>query len=405
MSEHVVIIGAGQGGLQVAASLRQDGFAGRITLIGDEPGLPYQRPPLSKGYMADGDASRLALKPQGFFDTEGVDYRPETPVARIDLAAGRVQLAGGEALPFDRLVLATGARNILPPLPGIELPGVHLLRGLADAAALRAAMAGAQRAAVSGGGFFGLEFAAVAAAAGVEVTVIEAADRLMSRAVTPETSARFLDFHRGAGVEVRLGALGTAILGDARATGVALADGSTIPADLVLVAVGVRPNVELAEDAGLAVADGITVDGHLRSSDPRVFAIGDCANFPLAGRRVRLESVQAAADHARHVARTIAGQEQPPYDTLPWFWSDQGPLKLQIAGLSAGWDATHALQDASGATDTVLAFREDRLIAVETVNQGGRHMAARRLLAQPGDISRDMLAAHDYDLRAALSAR
>ncbi|WP_415391806.1 NAD(P)/FAD-dependent oxidoreductase [Paracoccus sp. SJTW-4] len=405
MSEHVVIIGAGQGGLQVAASLRQDGFKGRITLIGDEPGLPYQRPPLSKGYMADGDASRLALKPQGFFDTEGVDYRPETPVARIDLAAGRVQLAGSEALPFDRLVLATGARNILPPLPGIELPGVHLLRGLADAAALRAAMAGARRAVVIGGGFIGLEFAAVAAAAGVEVTVIEAADRLMSRAVTPPTSARFLDFHRGAGVEVRLGALGAAILGDESATGVALADGSTIPADLVLVAVGVRPNVELAQDAGLAVADGITVDGHLRSSDPRVFAIGDCANFPLDGRHVRLESVQAAADHARHVARSIAGQEQPPYDALPWFWSDQGPLKLQIAGLSAGWDATHALQDATGATDTVLAFREDRLIAVETINQAGRHMAARRLLAQPAGISRDTLAAHDYDLRAALSAR
>lgn len=404
MAEQVVIIGAGQGGLQVAASLRQDGFAGGITLLGDEPGLPYQRPPLSKGYMADGDASRLALKPQGFFDTEAVDYRPGTLATRIDLAAGRVQLADGAVLPFDHLVLATGARNIRPPLPGIDLPGVHLLRGLADATALRDAMASARRAAVIGGGFIGLEFAAVAAAAGVEVTVVEAADRLMSRAVTPPTSARFLDFHRGAGVQVRLGARGAAILGDDRATGVALADGSTIAADLVLVAVGVRPNVELAQDAGLLIADGILVDGYLRTADPRVFAVGDCASFPLDGRQIRLESVQAAADHARHVARSIAGQEQPPYDALPWFWSDQGPLKLQIAGLSAGWDATHALPDATGATDTVLAFRENRLIAVETVNQAGRHMAARRLLAQPGGIARDRLAAHGYDLRAALAA-
>ena len=403
MSDRVVIVGAGQGGLQVAASLRQDGFAGSITLIGDEPGLPYQRPPLSKAYMKDGDEARLALKPASFFETAAVDYRPATIVAGIDRQAGTAVLDGGEALPFDHLVLATGARNLRPAMPGLDLPGVHELRGLADAARLRAAMTGARRAAVIGGGFIGLEFAAVAAAAGVPVTVIEAAGRLMARAVTPPLSQRFLEFHRGAGVDLRLSSLGQGVTGTTAAEGVALADGSTVPADLVLLAVGVRPNVELAAEAGLAVANGIVVDGHLRTSDPRIFAIGDCASFPLAGLATRLESVQAAVDHARHVARTIAGAEQPPYDALPWFWSDQGPLKLQIAGLSTGWDDTHALTDATGAVDTVLAFRGDRLVAVETVNQAGRHMAARKLLAG-GPVMRDRLQALDWDLRAALVA-
>lgn len=405
MADGVVIVGAGQGGLQAAASLRQEGFKGPITLIGDEPGLPYQRPPLSKAYMKDGDETRLALKPRSFFETAEVDYRPATIVAGIDRQAGAVLLDGGKALPFDHLILATGARNIRPPMPGIDLPGVHMLRGLGDAALLREAMADTSRAVVIGGGFIGLEFAAVAAAAGIAVTVVEAADRLMSRAVTPPISQRFLDFHRDAGVDVRLGALGRSISGTARAEGVDLADGTHVPCDLVLVAVGVRPNVEIAAAAGLAVGDGITVDGHLRSSDPRIFAIGDCASFPLGGIATRLESVQAAADHARHVARIITlGADQPAYDALPWFWSDQGPLKLQIAGLSRGWDQTHALTDASGAVDTVLVFREDRLIAVETVNQAGRHMAARRLLSGP-PITRAALAAVDHDLRAALSGQ
>ncbi|MDO5371117.1 NAD(P)/FAD-dependent oxidoreductase [Paracoccus sp. (in: a-proteobacteria)] len=403
MSERVVIVGAGQGGLQVAASLRQDGFAGTITLIGDEPGLPYQRPPLSKAYMKDGDDSRLALKPASFFETATVDYRPQTVVAGIDRQAGEVVLDGGARLGFDHLVLATGARNLRPPLTGLDLPGVHELRGLADAARLRAAMAGAKRVAVIGGGFIGLEFAAVAAAAGLQVTVIEAADRLMSRAVTPPISQRFLDFHRDAGVEVRLSSLGQGITGTTRAEGVELAGGSTVPADLVLLAVGVRPNSELAAEAGLPVANGIVVDGHLQTGDPRIFAIGDCASFPLGGIATRLESVQAAADHARHVARTITGAAQPPYDALPWFWSDQGPLKLQIAGLSTGWDDTHVLTDASGAVDTSFVFRAGRLIAVETVNQAGRHMAARKLL--PGaPLMRDELAAADWDLRAVLTA-
>ena len=399
----VVIVGAGQGGLQVAVSLRQDGFAGLITLIGDEPGLPYQRPPLSKAYMKDGDASRLALKPESWFAESGVIFRPGTRVTAIDRAAGQVVL-GDERLPFDHLVLATGAPNAVPPLPGVDLPGVHMLRGLGDAARLRAAMGHARRAVVIGGGFIGLEFAAVAAAAGVDVTVVEAADRLMARAVSAPMSQRFLDFHRAAGVAVRLATLGAGVWGDTAAQTVALSDGTEIPADLVLIAVGVRPDVQLAEEAGLETGDGIKVDGQLRTADPRIFAIGDCARFPMGGASVRLESVQAAVDHARHVAGTIIGAAQPAYAALPWFWSDQGPLKLQIAGLATGHDRVHALTDADGAVDTVFAFRDDRLIAVETVNQAGRHMAARRLLPGP-PVTHAELAAADWDLRALLTAR
>lgn len=404
MTERVVIIGAGQGGLQVAASLRQDGFAGRVTLIGDEPGLPYQRPPLSKAYMKDGDASRLALRPQAFFADNSVDYRPETRADSIDRTGGVVRLSDGSALPFDHLVLATGARNIVPPLPGLDLPGVFALRGLDDAMLLRAAMQGATRAAVIGGGFIGLEFAAVARAAGLSVTVIEAADRLMARALTPPMSQRFRDFHEGQGTVLRLETLGRGVTGTTRAEGVALPGGDIIPADLVLLAAGVRPNVDLAEAAGLPIANGIVTDADLRTADPRIFAIGDCASFPLGGVPVRLESVQAATDHARHVARAIIGADQPPYAALPWFWSDQGPLKLQIAGLATGWDSVETLRDATGQVDTVLAFRDDRLIAVETVNQAGRHMAARKLLAG-APVTRDALAAVDYDLRAALATQ
>lgn len=400
--KQVVIVGAGQGGLQVAVSLRQDGFDGRIVLIGDEPGLPYQRPPLSKAYMKDGDASRLALKPDSFFVQADVDYRPGQHVARIDREGGAVMLDHGEAIAFDHLVLATGATNLRPPLPGLDLPGVHALRDLHDAMHLRRAMGTARRAVVIGGGFIGLEFASVARAAGLAVTVIEAADRLMARAVTLPISRRFLDAHTASGTDVQLATAGRAVTGIDRAEGVELADGRTVAADLVLLAVGVRPNIQLAADAGLATENGVQVDGHLRTDDPRIFAIGDCANFPLNGARVRLESVQAAADHARHVAKHIMGAQQPHYAAVPWFWSDQGPLKLQIAGLSSGFDDTAVLTDPDGAVDTVFAFAQDALISVETVNQAGRHMAARKLLARGAPITRHALDAAGWDLKQML---
>ena len=327
--------------------------------------------------MKDGDASRLLLKPAAFYEAGTIDYRPGTRAVAIDRAAQRVVTEDGAALAYDHLVLATGARNAAPPIAGIEHAAD--LRTLADAAALRARVGAVRTAAVIGGGFIGLEFAAVARAAGLEVTVLEAADRLMGRVVSPEISERFLAAHAGWGVEVRLGTPAVAIEPGA----VVLASGERLAADLILLAAGVRPNVELAEAAGLAVANGVVVDERLLTSDPGVSALGDCAAFPTpGGERVRLESVQAAVDHARHIARRLAGGEAAPYAAVPWFWSDQGDLKLQIAGLRLGADRTLAAPAADGKT-VVLSLAGDRLVAVETVNAPAPHMATRRLLAGP----------------------
>lgn len=396
----VVIVGAGQGGQQAAASLRQDGFAGEIVLLGDEPGLPYQRPPLSKAYLKDGDAARLALKPAGFYDGAGIDYRPGVRVEAIDRAAQRLLTADGAGLAYDHLVLATGARNAVPPIAGLAEAGVLGLRTLADAAGLRARVAAARSAVVIGGGFIGLEFAAVARAAGLAVTVVEAADRLMARVVSPEISAHFLALHEGLGTRVLLGARAAAVEPGA----VVLGSGERVAGDLLVLATGVRPNVELAEAAGLAVGDGVLVDGRLLTDDPAVSALGDCAAFPVAdGRRVRLESVQAAVDHGRHVARRIATGATDAYAAVPWFWSDQGDRKLQIAGLATDADRRIALPPEAGKL-VVLSLSGDRLVAVETVNAPAPHMATRRLLAGPAPTLAELEAA-GFDLPRLAKAR
>lgn len=400
----VVIVGAGQGGQQVAASLRQEGFGGSITLIGDEPGLPYQRPPLSKAYLKDGDAARLLLKPAAFYERGGIALHDRTRVVRIDRSAGAVETEAGVRHEYDHLVLATGARTLRPPIPGLAAAGPLELRTVADAALIRARLAASRRAVVIGGGFIGLEFAAVARAAGLDVSVVEAADRLMARVVSPAISERFLVAHRGWGVRVRLGdpACGVAPAADG-GHGVALASGETVAGDLLLVATGVVPNAELAAEAGLAVDDGVVVDATLLTEDPAISAIGDCASFPGPdGRRVRLESVQAAVDHGRHVARRIAHGDAAAYAAVPWFWSDQGDLKLQIAGLSGDADARVVLPE-GGPAAIVLSFHGERLVAVETVNAAGPHMAARRLLAG-GEVTRATLAGAGFDLRTLAKA-
>lgn len=397
--KRIVIVGTGQGGFQAASSLRQEGFDGEILLLGDEPGLPYQRPPLSKAYMADGDGARLLLKPAAFYERSSITLGEKTRVAAIDRAAGAVVTEAGARHGYDQLILATGARNLRPPLPGLEAEGVLELRTLADAARIRARLAGAKRVIVIGGGFIGLEFAAMARAAGVGVTVLEAAPRLMGRALSPGMSAHFLEAHRAMGTEVRLGAAARRI--EARGgvvAGVETADGAVLPGDLVLVACGIRPNVELAAAAGLGIDNGILVDAELRSSDPAISALGDVACFPLPdGSRVRLESVQAAVDHARHIARRLVTGAAGAYAAVPWFWSDQGKLKLQIAGLGSGADSAVTVPQPDGAP-MILLFRAGRLCAVETVNAPGQHMAARRLIGTP----REDLAAVGNDLREAL---
>lgn len=401
MTERIIIVGAGQGGFQAAASLRQEGFAGEVVLIGAEPGLPYQRPPLSKSYMADGAAERLFLKPASFYERSHIQYLEGTEVTAIDRAARAITLGQGERLEYDHLILATGARNFRPPIPGQEAEGVLELRTLADAAALRKRLATTTHAAVIGGGFIGLEFAAMARGAGVAVTVIEATPRLMSRALSPEMSGFFLDAHRGMGTEILFGAAARAIEATAgRVTGVDTADHQVIPCDLVLIATGIRPNVALAEAAGLHVDNGVVVDETLLTSDPAISALGDVASFPLpSGARVRLESVQAAVDHARHIAGRLVKGGTAPYVAVPWFWSDQGKLKLQIAGLGTGADEAQIVPP-RGEERVVILYRDGKLVAVETMNAPSQHMAARRLIGAP----KAALAASGFDLKEALKA-
>ncbi len=407
----VAVIGTGQAGFQATASLRQDGFAGRVVLIGDEPVPPYQRPPLSKSYLAgDSGLDELWLRPETFYTQHQVDLLTGETVTAIDRRERRLRLASGGELSWDHLILATGARFRLLAVPGAELDGVLPLRTLADADILRERLDQTREVVVVGAGFIGLEFASVAIARGAAVHIIEVTQHPMGRVVSAATSRFFTDAHRRWGAKVWLGTGVSRILGEAgRVTGVETTEGRHLPADLVLICIGVIPNAELADSAGLAVNNGIVVDECLATEDPRVFAIGDCANFPtpFAVGRVRLESVQNAVDQGRCVAAQIAGKPAP-YDKVPWFWSDQGDLKLQIAGITAGHDTAVLRGDMDSGHFSVFCFRAGRLIGVESVNQTADHVVARRLLAGDPKLTPEQAADESYDLRAhtrSLSAR
>jgi 3-phenylpropionate/trans-cinnamate dioxygenase ferredoxin reductase subunit len=398
----VLVVGAGQSGFQAVASLRDRGFAGRVVLVGDEPGVPYQRPPLSKAYLAGtAGLEQLHLRGEDFFAEKDIELVAGR-AAKIDRAAAKVHLEDGRALDYDYLVLATGARNRTLPVPGADLPGVLTLRTRDDADRLRESLAGAENVVVAGGGFIGLEFASHA---GRPVTIVEAQDRLLNRVATPEISAYFAGLHRNAGHTVLLGQGVAAMHGDSRVREVELADGTRLPADLVVVAVGVVPETSLAEAAGLPVRNGVVVDAHLRTADERIFAIGDCANFPCvqAGAETRLESVQNAVDQARCVAAAITGTAEP-YASLPWFWTDQAGAKLQIAGILSGADRTVVAGDPAVGKFSVLSFRDDVLIAVESVNKPADHIAARRLFtADPHPRYAD-LEVSEFNLKEHLKA-
>ncbi|WP_405651887.1 NAD(P)/FAD-dependent oxidoreductase [Streptomyces sp. RK9] len=393
----VVIVGAGQGGHQTAASLREHGYQGRVTLISAEDVLPYERPPLSKAYLKAGHAQgdeQLWLRPATYYVRQSIDLVGGT-VTAIDTGARTVRLADGSTYDYGHLVLATGARPRTLDVPGAELRGVHTLRTAKDAAALRASLAAAQYAVVVGAGFLGLECAAAARESGCEVTVVEALDRPLARAVSARTAEHFTRLHRGAGTQLLFGRRVVALRGDRHGSvaSVELADGRRLPADLVLVAAGVTPCVELAAAARLPVGDGITVDARLLTADPHISAIGDCAAFPQvrSGKRLRLESVQNAVGHARLVAERLTGVPRAHYEELPWFWSDQFDTTVQIAGHDDGHDTETVLGDGPD-TFSVLLFRAGDLRAVESVNRPADHMAARRLLdhgtqLSPGDAA------------------
>ena len=404
----VVVIGAGHGGVQVAATLRDEGFAGGIVLLSADPALPYQRPPLSKGFIKAGlDGGELPLRAAQWYADKQIDLRLGVVADRIDLAGRRVVLASGEALRYDHLVLATGAKARSFPVPGAAFDGVLTLRHLEDARALRARLASAHEVLVVGAGFIGLELTATAVAMGKRVHVIELGTRPLGRAVTSEISTFSRDSHAAAGAELVFGTGVAAFEGAAgKVTGATLSDGRRLPADLVLLGVGVVAADDLALASGLACDDGVVVDDHLVTSDPAVSAIGDCARFPShhAGRPARLESVQNAVDQARCVARRLVGKPAP-YRDLPWFWSDQGANKLQIAGLSAGCDAWAMRGDPAAGAFTMFGFREGRLSVVETVNRPADHMIARRLIEARSTLTIEQASDPGFDLKLALKPR
>jgi 3-phenylpropionate/trans-cinnamate dioxygenase ferredoxin reductase subunit len=405
----IVVVGAGHAGVQLVDSLRAGGYSGPLTLLSREAERPYQRPPLSKDFVAGGpNAEPLRLRGASFFDDADIDARWGVSAAHIDRGARRVRTTKGEWLPYRHLVLATGADARQLGIPRENLDGVCRLRTLDDARTACAALEQARHVVVVGAGFIGLEFAAAARAKGIDVTVVSPTARPLRRSVSPTVSAYLGERHELDGVRFELGdgaaELRASSADAGRVAEVVTASGRTLPADLVVVGVGAAPASGLAADAGLALDDdgGIVVDGSLRTSDPAIFAIGDCASFPSlhVGRRVRLESVQNATDHARHVASVLLGQDSGPYAELPWFWSHQGQVKLQIAGLPKAVVQTVLRGVPESGRFSVFAFDDGELVSVESVNSPGDHLAARRLLAVGRALSPDEAADPAFDLKA-----
>lgn len=386
MSKGVIIIGAGHGGVNLAIALRTEKYQGPVTLLSDEADLPYQRPPLSKTFVKgsdlEADEQKLLLRPQQFYADKAITLQLDTRVSAINTEGREVRLEDGSKLEYEQLVIATGTRARSLPLPGIDLKGVEVIRTLDDARRIRSAMASVENVAVIGGGFIGLEFAATAKQMGKTVTVLEAADRLMGRSVAPVISDYVLEKHRDSGIDIQLGASVEALQGkDGHVAGVQTTAGN-IPAELVIVGVGALPNSELAEAAGIACDNGVIVSNHMRTSVQNVFAIGDCAahkNLFAENRQLRLESIQNATDQARTVAKVIAGTDAV-YEVVPWFWSDQGDMKLQMVGLS--FDATETVTrgDPASGKFSVFHYRDEQLIAIDSINQPGDHLMGRKLI-------------------------
>ncbi|MCP1415750.1 NAD(P)/FAD-dependent oxidoreductase [Paenarthrobacter sp. A20] len=408
-AQSAIIVGAGHAGVQTAESLRESGWKGRIVLIENEEHLPYQRPPLSKDHL---DLAKpptpLPLRAESYFGQNRIELRTGTNVQSIDVHDRSVLLSDGSRESFTKLVLATGASNRILQVPGADLAGVAGLKTLDDARRLRGLLERASNVVVVGAGFIGLEFAAAARAVGKNVTVLEFADRPMARALSPIMSDFFGRHHAEHGVDLRLGEGIAAFTGspDGNVVSAVSSSGAEYPADLVVVGVGVVPNTALAEASGLLVENGILVDGSLRTSDPDIYAVGDCTSFP--GRsglgRLRLESVQNATDQARYAARRIAGLEPIPYEPVPWFWSIQGGARLQIAGLSSPGNQTVVRGDVAAGGFSVFCFDGDQLVAVESVNKPADHVAARKLLAAGTHVTPTQCRDLHFDLKNAAAS-
>lgn len=384
------MLGAGHAGAQLAASLRQEKWTGEIVLIGNESALPYQRPPLSKAYLSGKSTlEALAIRNAEFYVKQNVQLL-DTTVEAIDRSAHSLSLDGGGSLSYDKLAVCTGARPRRLTLSGADLGGVYYLRTAADGELIRAAAIPGRRAVIVGGGYIGLETAASLRALGLQVTVLEATGRVLERVTAPEVSAFFDRIHRSEGVDIRTGACVGALAGEMQVAEVVLADGELIPADLVIVGIGVEPNIELAAAAGLTVDNGVVIDDQARTSDPDIVAAGDCATHHMAryDRRVRLESVPSAGEHAKVAASTISGGSKK-ISALPWFWSDQYDLKLQIAGLNTGYDEVVLSGDPTRDRDfTCFYLRHGELIAADCVNRPRDFMFSKQVLAKQTPVGR-----------------
>ena len=398
----IVVVGAGQAGSSLVAKLRALGYTGKVTLIGEEHALPYQRPPLSKKYLlGEMELERLYLRPASFYDENHIDVHLDEVVTAID-RADKVVIAGGQTVPYDQLVLTTGSvPRRLPPAIGGMLEGVYVVRELRDVDAMAPEFREGAKVLIVGGGYIGLEAAAVAASKGLQVTLVEMADRILQRVAAKETSDYFRDLHRQHGVDIREGVGLEQLTGEGRVSGARLSDGTELEVDFVIVGVGITPATALAEAAGLEIDNGIKVDAQGRTSDASIWAAGDCASFPHGNTRLRLESVPNAIDMAECVAENLMGAEKD-YVPQPWFWSDQYDVKLQIAGLNAGYDRVVARTAEGGVS--FWYFKSDQLLAVDAANDARAYMVGKRLIDSGKSADPEVVADPEADLKALLRA-
>ncbi|MGP6087064.1 NAD(P)/FAD-dependent oxidoreductase [Antarctobacter jejuensis] len=398
----VVVIGAGQAAASLVARLRNKGHEGKITVIGEEPAPPYQRPPLSKAYLlGEMELERLYLRPESFYADSGITLHLSETAIAIDRADKKI-VAGGQSISYDHLALCTGSvPRRLPAAIGGALEGVHVVRTLKDVDEMAPACTAGKRVLIVGGGYIGLEAAAVCCKLGLKVTLVEAAERILQRVAAPETSAWFRELHKSHGVDLREGIGLKRLIGDGHVTGAELADGTTLEVDLVIVGVGITPATQLAESCGLEIDNGIAVNAHGQTSDPAIWSAGDCASFPQGDTRMRLESVGNAIDMGELVADNIMGANRA-YEAKPWFWSDQYDVKLQIAGLNTGYD--HVVVRRDGEALSHWYYADDTLLAVDAMNDSRAYMVGKRLIESGKSPAPEVVSDPETNLKALLKA-